>query len=173
MRRAVPVDGFATHLAPVLLQAGVRLAQVVPWNLGVNVVRHVHADVVRQELHPARRVRDFSAQPDIQNISSPSMGASQRQSSSTALPIPEHMLDLGRRRTSRLPKQVLARTHCNTRDAPLGEVAVHSARQLRLSGVPALSRPERDVRCGVVDHLNPDPPECCHVSTFSSNCRDC
>lgn len=45
--------GREAHLAPVRAQRVGRSAQVVPGDLAVHVVRHVHVDVVAQELHPA------------------------------------------------------------------------------------------------------------------------
>lgn len=46
-------------------------------------------------------------------------------------------------------RQQAAKTQ--TKSGALGEVAVHSARELRLGGVPLAVRLEGDVRRGVVD----------------------
>jgi len=52
-----PVEGALRHvLAPVLTQRAGSLPQVVPGDLGADVVGHVPANVMRQELHPVVQV---------------------------------------------------------------------------------------------------------------------
>ncbi len=54
-----PVDLGRGHvLAPVLLERRVGSAQVVPWDLAVHVVGHMHADVMAQELDPPAEQRN-------------------------------------------------------------------------------------------------------------------
>ena len=47
-------EPYLTVVAPKAVGGG---AEVVPRDLAVHMVRHVHADVVRQELHPAQSPR--------------------------------------------------------------------------------------------------------------------
>ncbi len=46
--------GLGAHLAPVLAEGVGGRAQVVPGDLAVHVVGHMHVNVVAQELHPAQ-----------------------------------------------------------------------------------------------------------------------
>lgn len=46
----------SSYLSPVLSQRVCGCPQVVPWDLAVHMVGHVHINVMGQELHPAEQI---------------------------------------------------------------------------------------------------------------------
>ena len=156
---------MCAYLSPILAQGVCGWPQVVPWDLAVHVVRHVHIDVMAQELDPAHHlILSTSAADSKADVLQKADTEKQTKLHKSLQQIPRQMSCRRQTLKSRPSCTSLfaeaadrhactqAASYSQDEGAPFGVITVHGARELRLGGVPLVGGLEGDVGRGVVHH---------------------